>query len=44
MSGKRLSFSVTAHRNYIAVSQIEPQVLSETLPRFVEMGSFPSSK
>ena len=35
---------VTAHRNCVAVSQMEPQVLSETLPRFVETGSFPSSK
>jgi len=37
-------FSVTAHRNCVAVSQMEPQMVREKFARFVEMGNFPSSK
>jgi hypothetical protein len=35
---------VTAHRNCVAVSQMEPQMVMEKFARFVETGNFPSSK
>jgi hypothetical protein len=37
-------WEVTAHRNCVAVSQMEPQMVMEKFARFVETGNFPSSK